>query len=112
MISEAALSIIIPNYNYARYVGTAIRSALDVRWPKVEVIVVDDGKVVYAAGRGLADVDAKRQITPLGVGPIGDRRREGVGCVHLQRSSFAALIAPISEWETVSQARRYSSEVR
>ena len=43
MISEAELSIIIPNYNYARYVGTAIRSALDVRWPKVEVIVVDDG---------------------------------------------------------------------
>lgn len=43
MISETTLSIIIPNYNYARYVGTAIRSALDVRWPKVEVIVVDDG---------------------------------------------------------------------
>jgi glycosyltransferase involved in cell wall biosynthesis len=43
VISEATLSIIIPNYNYARYVGTAIRSALDVRWPKVEVIVVDDG---------------------------------------------------------------------
>ncbi|MDQ8727642.1 glycosyltransferase family 2 protein [Bradyrhizobium sp. LHD-71] len=42
-ISEATLSIVIPNYNYARYVGTAIRSALEVRWPKVEVIVVDDG---------------------------------------------------------------------
>jgi glycosyltransferase involved in cell wall biosynthesis len=40
---ELTLSVIIPNYNYADYVGIAIRSALDVRWPKVEVIVVDDG---------------------------------------------------------------------
>jgi glycosyltransferase involved in cell wall biosynthesis len=37
------LSIIIPNYNYARYVGAAIRSALDVRWRDTQTIVVDDG---------------------------------------------------------------------
>lgn len=37
------LSIIIPNHNYAGFVGSAIRSALDVRWPDKEVIVVDDG---------------------------------------------------------------------
>lgn len=37
------LSIIIPNYNYGQYVGTAIESALHVDWPDVEVIVVDDG---------------------------------------------------------------------
>jgi Glycosyl transferase family 2 len=43
VVDELTLSVIIPNYNYADYVGIAIRSALDVRWPKVEVIVVDDG---------------------------------------------------------------------
>jgi glycosyltransferase involved in cell wall biosynthesis len=36
-------SVIIPNYNHARYVGQAIESALAVDWPDVEVIVVDDG---------------------------------------------------------------------
>jgi glycosyltransferase involved in cell wall biosynthesis len=36
-------SIIIPNYNYGRFVGKAIESALAVEWPDVEVIVVDDG---------------------------------------------------------------------
>ena len=36
-------SIIIANYNYERFVGQAIDSALAVRWPDVEVIVVDDG---------------------------------------------------------------------
>lgn len=37
------LSIVIPNYNYGRFVGAAVESALAVDWPDVEVIVVDDG---------------------------------------------------------------------
>jgi glycosyltransferase involved in cell wall biosynthesis len=36
-------SIIIPNYNYGRFIGQAIESALAVKWPDLEVIVVDDG---------------------------------------------------------------------
>lgn len=36
-------SIIIPNYNYGEFVGQAIESALAVKWPDVEVVVVDDG---------------------------------------------------------------------
>jgi glycosyltransferase involved in cell wall biosynthesis len=36
-------SIVIPNYNYGRFLGDAVRSALAVDWPDVEVIVVDDG---------------------------------------------------------------------
>jgi len=37
------VSVVIPNYNYAPYVGAAIESALALDWPDVEVIVVDDG---------------------------------------------------------------------
>jgi glycosyltransferase involved in cell wall biosynthesis len=37
------VSVIIPNYNYAEFVGQAIESALGLDWPAVEVIVVDDG---------------------------------------------------------------------
>lgn len=37
------LSIIIPNFNYAQFVGVAIQSALDLDWPRKEIIVVDDG---------------------------------------------------------------------
>ncbi|MET4456747.1 glycosyltransferase [Bradyrhizobium sp. RT3b] len=53
---ELKLSIVILNYNYADYVGAAIQSALDVRWPNMEVVVVDDGstddspKVIEAFG--------------------------------------------------------------
>lgn len=37
------LSVVIANYNYAEYVAIAIESALALRWPDVEVVVVDDG---------------------------------------------------------------------
>jgi glycosyltransferase involved in cell wall biosynthesis len=37
------VSIIVNNYNYARFLPQAIQSALDQRYPHVEVIVVDDG---------------------------------------------------------------------
>jgi glycosyltransferase involved in cell wall biosynthesis len=37
------VSVIIPNYNYEKFVGAAIDSALAIDWPNVEVIVVDDG---------------------------------------------------------------------
>jgi glycosyltransferase involved in cell wall biosynthesis len=38
-----SVSIIITNYNYAQFLGEAIQSALELDWPQVEVIVVDDG---------------------------------------------------------------------
>jgi glycosyltransferase involved in cell wall biosynthesis len=37
------LSVVIVNYNYERYIGAAIDSALAVRWDDLEVVVVDDG---------------------------------------------------------------------
>jgi hypothetical protein len=56
--------------------------------------------------------DAQGQISALGSFRVAVRQRRGGGGLDAHRSSFAALIAPISEWETVSQAWRYSSEVR
>ena len=38
-----SISIVINNYNYGRFLGEAIRSALDQTMPALEVIVVDDG---------------------------------------------------------------------
>lgn len=37
------ISIIIPNYNYEAYLRAAIDSALALEWPRLEVIVIDDG---------------------------------------------------------------------
>ena len=45
MSAVPSFSVIICNYNYADFVGQAIQSALDQRYPpgKLQVIVVDDG---------------------------------------------------------------------
>lgn len=41
--STLLVSIVINNYNYARFLGEAIESALAQSYPQTEVIVVDDG---------------------------------------------------------------------
>ena len=40
---EPLVSVVIPTYNYGRYVVEAVESALAQTYPRVEVIVVDDG---------------------------------------------------------------------
>ncbi len=42
------VSVIIPNYNYGEFIGQAIDSALALDWPRVEVIVVDDGSTDHS----------------------------------------------------------------
>lgn len=37
------VSVLIPNYNHAKFVADAVRSALDQSWKQVEVLVCDDG---------------------------------------------------------------------
>lgn len=56
------VSIVIPNYNYAQYLGEAIESAVAQTYDNIEVIVVDDGStdgsrtVVASFGRRITAV--------------------------------------------------------
>lgn len=55
------VSILIPAYNAERWVGDAIQSALDQRWTRKEVIVVDDGSTdaTLAAARKFESAQVK-----------------------------------------------------
>ena len=44
------VSVVVNNYNYERYLGEAIDSALAQSHPRVEVVVVDDGSTDGSAG--------------------------------------------------------------
>ena len=52
---EALITIIIPCFNAAAFVGAAVESALNQTWPNIEVIIVDDGST-----DGSADVIEKQ----------------------------------------------------
>lgn len=60
--SQPLVSIIIPNYNYARFLRDAVDSALAQTYAPVEVIVVDDGSndgsrsVIEGYGRSIQSV--------------------------------------------------------
>ena len=41
--SPPLVSIVIPAYNHEQYIEEAIRSVLDQSYPRLELIVIDDG---------------------------------------------------------------------
>jgi glycosyltransferase involved in cell wall biosynthesis len=43
LLDSPLVSVLIPNYNYARYIGEAIESALNQTYPHFEIIICDDG---------------------------------------------------------------------
>lgn len=56
-----AVTVVIPTYDRARYLGEAIRSVLDQVFADFEVLVVDDGSADDTAGMVHAIRDARLQ---------------------------------------------------
>lgn len=42
-MTQPLVTVVIPNYNYARYLPQTLESVLQQTWPYIEIIVVDDG---------------------------------------------------------------------
>jgi D-alanyl-D-alanine carboxypeptidase len=61
-----------------------LKAAYPDAGPGAAVIIVDDGKTVYARGQGLADVEAGRKITPQTVFRLGSITKQFSAAVLLQ----------------------------
>ncbi len=83
MQSELPLvSVVIPTYNYGRYVGEAVDSALAQTYPSVEVIVIDDGSTDDTRDRLVRYGDRIRYVYQVNAGLSAARNtgiREAMG---------------------------------
>ena len=43
MTSAPLISVLMPAYNHGKYVEASVRSVLAQKWPRIELLVVDDG---------------------------------------------------------------------
>ena len=71
MVSQELVSIVIPAFNCAETVGSAVQSCLDQTYGNIEVIVVNDGST---------------DGTPVALAPFGDR----IQVVHQANRGLAA----------------------
>jgi glycosyltransferase involved in cell wall biosynthesis len=69
------ISAIIPAYNRERTIERAVRSALDQRFPPLEVLVVDDGSTDETAGHVLGFGDRVVLVRQSRGGASGSRNR-------------------------------------
>ncbi len=73
-LRRATVSVVIPNFNYARYLSTAVHSALTQEHAEVEVIIVDDASTddSIAVATMLEDGDARVRVIarPRNGGPV------------------------------------------
>ena len=89
------VSVIIPVYNYDRYLGEAIESVLGQTHPHLEVIVVDDGSTDRSSevAKGFADRGVRycHQVH-AGIGPA---RNKGV---EFAQGEFLAFLDADDRW--------------
>lgn len=83
MVLAAAPAAAVPA-DFKAQADALLASAYPATGPGAAVIVTDDGKIVYEAGRGLADVAAKRPITPDTVFRIGSITKQFSAAMMLQ----------------------------
>ena len=95
MKESPLVSVVIPVYNYERYLGEAVESVLNQTYQNLEVIVVDDGSTDQSgevarsfAGKGVVYC---HQVH-AGIGPT---RNKGV---ELARGEFLAFLDADDRW--------------
>ena len=99
MYSVALMASAIPA-DFGTKADAVLASSYAADGPGASAIVVDNGKVVYATGRGLADVAGKKAITPDTVFRLGSITKQFTSAVILQlvEEGKVSLSDPLSKY--------------
>jgi len=89
------VSVIIPVYNYDRYLGEAIESVLGQTHPHLEVIVVDDGSTDRSSEVAKGFVDRGVRYCHQVHAGIGPARNKGV---EFAQGEFLAFLDADDRW--------------
>jgi glycosyltransferase involved in cell wall biosynthesis len=88
------VSVVIPNYNNAHYLGRAIQSVLDQTFTNYEIVVVDDGSTDNSIAVVEAFGDKVRYIRQENKG-LGGARNTGI---LASNAEFVGLLDADDEW--------------
>ena len=105
-----SISVIIPTYNYGRFISEAIRSALEQTQPPLETIVVDDGSTDDTADVVGKFGDAVTYIRQENAG-VCAARNQGVQTSH---GELIAFLDADDIWEPeklMKQSSRFGEDV-
>jgi glycosyltransferase involved in cell wall biosynthesis len=89
-----AISVVIPTYNNARFVASAVESALSQSLPPAEVIVIDDGSTDATADVLAPYGESIRYIRQSNSGPAAARNRG----IKAARGELIALLDADDIW--------------
>jgi glycosyltransferase involved in cell wall biosynthesis len=93
-MADELVSVVIPTFNYGRFVTEAVASALAQRYPHVEVVIVDDGSTDDTAGRLVPFLDRIRCIRQENQG-VSAARNTGI---RAARGEVIALLDADDVW--------------
>lgn len=102
MTSTPSVSVVIPCYNAAPYIGTAIDSVVEQQWPDLEIIVVDDGSSDGSAQVAAAHGAGVHVIRQSNAGP-GAARNVGI---EAARGEYIAFLDADDLWLPGKLARQ------
>lgn len=101
-MTEALVSVVIPAYNAAPYLGDAINSVLDQSYKRIDLIVIDDGSTDETAAIAFGFGERVRCIQQANRGMAGARNRGIAEC----RGDFVALLDADDTWMPTKLAKQ------
>src|SRR5438309_4900890 len=96
------VSVVVPNYNYGRYVREAVDSVLGQTYPAVEVIVVDDG----SSDDSLSVLQSYGSKIKLVVQPNGGVHKARNRGIEESKGEFVAFLDADDVWEPTKLERQ------